>query len=141
VGHGGVILHTEDGGNTWTQEKSGSDADLMSVCVVKPYGVLGMQLENVTSGTGKQEHIVRDGALIDSVVPNSPSEKAGLMKGDIIVSLNGQPVKDTTQFIEAVFVTKPGTGVTVGFLRKGKAESTNAIVADGSKPFPSAPNP
>jgi S1-C subfamily serine protease len=100
-----------------------------------------MQLENVTSGTGAQEHIVRDGSLIDAVVPNSPSEKAGLMKGDIIVTLNGQPVKDTAQFIEAVFVTKPGTEITVGFLRKGKEQSTNAIVADGSKPFPSAAHP
>jgi hypothetical protein len=141
VGHGGVILHTEDGGNTWTQEKSGSDADLMSVYVVKPYGVLGMQLENITSGTGAQEHIVRQGTLIDMVVPNSPAEKAGLLKGDLIVTLNGQRVKDTAQFIEEIFVTKPGTGVTVGLIRNGREETRNVIVADGSKQFPTSAHP
>ncbi len=141
VGHGGVILHTGDGGNTWTQEKSGSDADLMSVYVVKQYGVLGMQLENVTSGTGAQEHIVRQGTLIEMVVPNSPAEKAGLLKGDIIVTLNGQPVKDTAEFISEIFVTKPGTPVTIGFLRNGHQETKTAIVADGSKPFPTATHP
>ena len=138
VGHKGVILHTDDGGNTWSQEKSGSDSDLMSVYVVKQYGVLGMQLENVTAGTGAQEHIVRPGSLIDAVVPGSPSEKAGLLKGDIIVALNGQPVKDTAQFVGEIFTTKPGTQVTIGFLRNGKERTANATVADGSQPFPSA---
>ena len=138
VGHSGIILHTDDGGSTWTQEKSGTSSDLMSVSVVKPYGVIGMQLENVTSGTGAQMHIVRPGSIVDQVVPGSPAERAGLTKGDIVVAIDGQPVKNTQALIEKIFVMKPGTEAAIGIIRSGKEETRNVIVADGSKPFPSA---
>ena len=137
VGHGGILLHTEDGGRTWPQEKSGTNADLMSVCVVKPYGVIGLQLQDVTSGTGAKEHVVRPGAKISAVVAGGPAEQAGLKAGDIIVALNGSPVKNTAEFVSSIFATKPGTVAKVGYIRNGKEETMDVIVADGSKPFPS----
>ena len=138
VGHGGIILHTEDGGRTWSQEKSGTNADLMSVCIVKPYGVIGLQLQDVTSGTGAKEHVVRPGAKIGAVVAGGPAEQAGLKVGDIIVTLNGSPVKNTAGFVSSIFVVKPGTVAKVGYIRDGKDETADVIVGDGSKPFPSA---
>jgi len=142
VGDGGIILHTQDGGDHWSQQKSGADADLMSVCVVKPYGVIGMQLQDVTSGTGAQAHVVRPGTLVMSVVPNSPAEKAGLEKGDIIVAVNGSPVNNTEELIGEIYPMKPGIEASVSYIRNGKEATTNVVVADGSKPFPSAaPSP
>jgi photosystem II stability/assembly factor-like uncharacterized protein len=138
VGHGGVILHTEDGGSTWSQQKSGTDSDLMSVGVVKAYGVIGLQLEDVTSGKGANTHVVRPGSLIGDVVPGAPAENAGLKKGDILVELNGNPVKNTDEFVDAIFAMKPGTDARVGYIRNGKEETADVIVADGSKPYPSA---
>jgi len=133
VGHGGVILHTDDGGGNWTQEKSGSDADLMSVCVVKPYGVIGLQLQDVTTGTGAKEHIVRPGARIAAVVPAGPAETAGLKVGDIIDALDGNPVKNTAGFVSSIFALKPGTVAKVGYIRNGKDGTADVIVGDGSK--------
>ena len=138
VGHGGIILHTEDGGSTWSQEKSGTNADLMSVCIVKPYGVIGLQLQDVTSGTGAQTHVVRPGSMIGAVVPGGPADKAGLKVGDIIVALNGNPMKSTAELVGSIFVLKPGTDAKVSYIRNGKQETSDVIVADGSKPFPSA---
>lgn len=137
VGHGGVILHTDDEGNHWTLEKSGSDANLMSVCVVKPYGVIGLQLEDVTSGTGAQEHIVGPGAKIMAAVAGGPAEQAGLKTGDIIVALNDSPVKNTAGFVGTIFHFKPGSVVKIGYIRDNKEETVSVIVGDGSKPFPS----
>jgi len=137
VGHSGTILYTLDGGKTWSPEKSGTKDDLMSVCVVKPYGVIGLQLQDVTSGTGAQEHIVRPGAKIGAVVPGGPSDQAGLKVGDIIVALNGNPVKNTAEFVGSVFQFKPGTVAKVGYIRGGKEGTADVIVADGSKPLPS----
>lgn len=138
VGHAGIILHTDDGGSTWSLEKSGTNVNLMSVCVVKPYGVIGLQLQDVTSGTGAQAHVVRPGAKIGAVVPAGPAEQAGLKIGDIIVTLNGSPVKNTAGFVSSIFVLKPGTVAKVGYIRNGKDETADVIVGDGSKPFPPA---
>ena len=141
VGRGGIVLHTQDGGRSWSQEKSGTNVDLMSICVVKPYGVIGLQLLDVTSGTGAQAHVVRPGSSIGAVVPGSPSEKAGLLKGDIIVAINGKPVKNTAELIGEIFVMKPGTDARLAYIRNGKQETSDVIVADGSKPYPSAAHP
>ena len=138
VGHAGIILHTEDGGNTWSQEKSGTNVDLMSVCIVKPYGVIGLQLQDVTSGTGAQAHVVRPGSKIGAVVQGGPADKAGLKVGDIIVSLNGNSMKNTADLVSSIFVLKPGTDARLVYIRNGQQETIDVIVGDGSKPFPAA---
>jgi hypothetical protein len=138
VGHAGIILHTQDGGSTWSQEKSGTNVDLMSVCVVKPYGVIGLQLEDVTSGTGAQAHVVMPGSKIGAVVQGGPADSAGLKVGDIIVSLNGNPMKNTADLVSSIFVLRPGSDAKLVYIRNGQLETIDVIVGDGSKPFPSA---
>lgn len=50
-----------------------------------------------------------DGKLvIQSVVPNSPAEKAGLMEEDIIAEINSIPVTEPSELIEELKTTKPG---------------------------------
>jgi hypothetical protein len=137
VGHAGTILHTEDGGNTWSQEKSGTNVNLMSVCVVKPYGVIGLQLHDVTSGTGAQAHVVMPGSKVGAVVQGGPADKAGLKVGDIIVSLNGNPTNNTADLVGSIFALKPGTVARLVYIRDGKLETSDVIAGDGSKPFQS----
>ncbi len=137
VGKGGTILHTEDGGSTWSQQKSGSDAELQSVSFVRPYGVIGFQLEDLPSPAGARVHVVSSGTFISYVVPDGPADKAGLKKGDIIGALNGNPARNTGELLDEIFALKPGTHASLVYIRNGKEETVDVIIADGSKPFPS----
>ncbi|MEK6263127.1 MAG: trypsin-like peptidase domain-containing protein, partial [Planctomycetota bacterium] len=56
-------------------------------------GYIGTQIQAVDANIAKQFNVkVRDGALVRSVMPKSPAEKAGLEPGDVILKLNGQAI-------------------------------------------------
>jgi Do/DeqQ family serine protease len=93
--------------------KSGGSA------VKRPW--LGAKLQAVTPEIADSMSLRRPaGALISSVVANGPAAKAGLKAGDVIISVEGQPVDDTNAF-DYRFATRPlgGTAKLVA-LRAGK---------------------
>jgi serine protease Do len=69
----------------------------------------------------------RDGALVDSVSGGGPAAKAGIRPGDVILSFNGRPVKDSDQLPQMVTATAPGTTVSLRVMRDG-AERTLSLV-------------
>jgi Do/DeqQ family serine protease len=96
-----------------TSAKSGGSA------VKRPW--LGAKLQAVTPEIADSMSLKRPaGALISSVVANGPAAKAGLKAGDVIISVEGQPVDDTNAF-DYRFATRPlgGTAKLVA-LRAGK---------------------
>ncbi len=85
---------------------------------------LGVMAQEVTPDIAKAFHEPEvGGALIGDVTPNSPAQKAGLEKGDIILDINGQPVKDSAELRIHVSLMAPGTKVNVKVFRDG-AEKT-----------------
>jgi signal recognition particle GTPase len=69
-----------------------------------------------------------DGNLtVTSVVPDSPADKAGLKKGDTVLSIGGEPVKgDARAFVENVGRRKPGESVELNW-RRGEKEANARI--------------
>ncbi|MGV8945890.1 MAG: RIP metalloprotease RseP [Lutibacter sp.] len=65
---------------------------------------------------------VRSEAIIDSVIVDSPAEKAGLLKNDKIVSVNGTPVEFWQDFTKLIQNSK-AENVTVGVERNGTIET------------------
>lgn len=61
-----------------------------------------------------------DGALVSQVVENSPAERAGLKRDDIIISFNGGAIKDASDIRNAVGLVEPGERYTITYLRDGK---------------------
>jgi serine protease Do len=62
----------------------------------------------------------KSGVLISSVTPGTPAEKAGLKAGDIITSIDGQPVKDGDDLVNNISARHPGSTVRIGYLRNGQ---------------------
>lgn len=60
------------------------------------------------------------GALVVDVVNGSPAEKAGLKQGDIVVKMNGYPIKSPGQLRNDVVLLPPGTKVDLTVNRNGK---------------------
>ncbi len=65
-----------------------------------------------------------EGIYVMNVLPNSGAAVAGIQKGDIITSINGQPVSDEPQVQEQMVRYQPGDNISVAFLRSGKVMST-----------------
>ena len=52
-----------------------------------------------------------EGALVSDVTPGGAAEKAGIKRGDVILSYQGRPVVDTNAFRNEIAATKPGTTI------------------------------
>jgi serine protease Do len=79
---------------------------------------------------------INDGVFVQSVEPGGPSDKAGLKDGDIIIAINGKPVKDGSELVNTVTATPVGNTVAVTIVRDGKHENYKVVVGDLSQIFP-----
>ena len=94
------------------------DEILKSGKVTRAY--LGILPQDVTPTIAKAFGVKEAaGALVGDVTPNSPAERAGLLKGDIILQLNGKPVEDANQLRMTISMMSPDTGVNLKVLRNG----------------------
>jgi serine protease Do len=59
------------------------------------------------------------GALVGDVSPNSPAEKAGMQKGDIVLEVNGKPVLDSNQLRMDISMMNPDSRVNLKVFRNG----------------------
>jgi serine protease Do len=69
------------------------------------------------------------GAVLSTVNPNGPADKAGLEPGDVIVEFNGRPVPDSDALVSMVVGTKPGSTVPLTIVRD-KQRKTLSITID-----------
>ena len=67
---------------------------------------------------------VEEGVAIYSVENNSPADKAGLKKGDIITKLAGKEVGSLAEFRYELYKHNPNEEVEVTYLRDGKEQTT-----------------
>ena len=75
-------------------------------------GKLGVVIQNVTQGLADSFGLPQpQGALVSSVEKGGPAERAGVAPGDVILKLNGQPLKDSTELPVQIASIAPGTAV------------------------------
>ncbi len=70
------------------------------------------------------------GALVGSVEPGGPAEKAGIEAGDIILKFNGRDIEKASDLPRMVGDTKPGTRVPLQLWRKGGTREVSITVAE-----------
>ena len=85
-------------------------------------GFLGVLIQTVTPDLRQWFGLEQGGSgiLIADVTKDSPAEKAGLQRDDVILELDGQPVDDVGSFRSRIATTGPGTKVELLVLRDGK---------------------
>lgn len=94
-------------------------------------GQLGVSMYTVTPDIAHSLGLANAmGALVSQVVEGSPAEKAGIHTGDVITSVNGQPVKSNSELRNSIGLMRVGDKVEIGLLRDGKPLKVTAVIAD-----------
>ncbi|MGH9774534.1 MAG: Do family serine endopeptidase [Candidatus Acidiferrales bacterium] len=76
------------------------------------------------------------GIVVEGVDKGSPAEKSGLQPGDVITTVNGQPVHTASDLVDPISATAVGQSVRLGYVRNKKAGELTLTVADRSKIVP-----
>lgn len=96
-------------------------------------GRIGVSVSNQTMNAQdlREQGLPASGAaLINSVIPKGPADKAGMKPADFIVEYNGKPVSKSDDLINMVTRTAPGTSVPVKVVRGGKPVTLNVTVEE-----------
>jgi len=67
------------------------------------------------------------GVIVSDVYPNSPAEKEGLDRGDVITSVNQTRVKDILDWEDLTIYAQPGEILEISYLRKGENKKTQIL--------------
>jgi serine protease Do len=97
-----------------------------------PHGYLGVMVPTpeLAERMGLPEI---DGAYVHAVTPGSPAEKAGIRKGDIIVSLGSHPVHNFSELRTQIAGIETGSRVPVGIQRGSETVTLTAQIIEQPK--------
>jgi len=81
-------------------------------------GKLGVLIQPVTQGLADSFGLPQpEGALVSSVEKGGPAEQAGIQSGDVILKLNGTPLKDSGELPVQIAAITPGTNANLEIWR------------------------
>ncbi|MBK5290737.1 MAG: PDZ domain-containing protein [Acidobacteriia bacterium] len=101
--------------------------------MVKSGSFLGVNVSEVDANRAKELNLKEvHGVEITSVEEDSPAEKAGLKRGDIVLDYQGQRVEGTEQFVRMVRETPAGRQAKLNVLRGGATQSISAVIGTRS---------
>lgn len=86
--------------------------------VALPRAYIGIEGTDETSQQQQEYGLTPStGALVETVLSNTPGSKAGLQPGDVIVTFNGEDVTDWDDLTQDLRAQQPGAKVTLGVYR------------------------
>jgi serine protease Do len=87
------------------------------------HGRLGVMIQEVNQQLAETFGLDKPaGALVSSVVKNSPADKAGIEPGDVILKFNGKDISRSADLPPLVSELAPGTEASLELWRKGKGK-------------------
>jgi len=98
-------------------------------------GWIGVEAREITPEMGESFRLgATTGVLIEGVLRGGPAERAGLKPGDILVAIEGKPVKDPNSMLNLVAALVPGKPASIRLRRDNK--DVDVQVAVGKRPTP-----
>ena len=89
--------------------------------------VIGVSIRQITPEDAEDVKLneIR-GVVVNEFTPpdDSPAKRAGIQEGDVIVSVDGQPIESMAQLMQRIGFKKPGDVVQVTVVRKGGVRKT-----------------
>ncbi|WGK68485.1 trypsin-like peptidase domain-containing protein [Candidatus Haliotispira prima] len=143
--------------NTWIASSSGSSAGLGFAIPIDnakfviesflengklSYGWLGVSVpeyrelvEQLGSEIAKEVFgpmgvYSKKGSFVSAVYSNSPADKAGLLPGDYIIELNGEPISSSGELTFVVGMLRPNQKINMVLIRNGKQRSINVTLGE-----------
>ena len=99
-------------------------------------GWIGIQVQEITPDLAASFNLPANGVIIAGIARKGPADKAGILPGDVVQSIDGRPIQAPHAILEGVAALPPGRLVKLGLLRRGKA--VEATVQIGRRPLPVA---
>ena len=92
-------------------------------------GRLGIEIQDIRPALVKAFNLPNgEGALISGVVNQSPADKAGIKKGDVITRVNGSVVSSSSNLKSILANLRMGSEVEMQFVRNGLTQNRVAII-------------
>ena len=82
------------------------------------------------SGEDKAKANIKDGdgVYVMDVAKGSAADEAGIVKGDFVTAVNGQPVNTGTEMVEKIAVLRPGDKVNITYQHNGSVKTSSATL-------------
>jgi Do/DeqQ family serine protease len=93
-------------------------------------GWIGIVPEDITDAQASQLGLPRGGVLVSNLYVGSPAQQAGLEPGDILVAIDGAPLRSAQEALASIASRKPGTAVTIRALRGRQSIDAHARVGE-----------
>ena len=94
-------------------------------------GWLGVTIQDLTEEMAESQGLdLKEGAIVTQLLEDSPARKAGIKRGDIVVSLNGKKVKDATKLTRMVGALIANSKNKFVVVRNGKRKSFSVTVGE-----------
>ncbi|RQH02952.1 Do family serine endopeptidase [Paraburkholderia dinghuensis] len=98
-------------------------------------GWIGVEPQDVTPEIAESFGLKqKSGAIVAGVLQGGPADKAGIKPGDILLSVNGEEITDTTRLLNVIAQIRPGTDAKVHLERKNKDLDLDVLI--GKRPPP-----
>jgi serine protease Do len=96
-------------------------------------GAIGVQFYSVNNPSLLRSFGTDHGIVINVVETGSPAERAGLKRGDVILSVEGKPIENADELVAIVSDSEIGRKLHMEYLRDGKRLTTEVEVGDRNK--------
>lgn len=94
-------------------------------------GYLGVAPQDIDEKIAKSMDLEGTaGALVANVYRNAPADKAGIEEGDVILSVDGQKLKNSAQLRSEIAAKAPGTKVELRLVRDGKQKNVTVTLGE-----------